>query len=66
MMYLGLPLDSSFIFNFVCNGIVEKIDQGLASCKNIYLSKGGRKTQIEKAPFLVCQNILCQFSLYLY
>lgn len=42
MMYLGLPLDSSFIFKFVWNRIVEKIEQGLASCKKLFLSKRGR------------------------
>ena len=42
MTYLGLPLGSSFKDKSIWNGIIEKMEQCLASWKRMYPSKGER------------------------
>jgi hypothetical protein len=46
MTYLGLPLGASFKSISIWNGVIEKVEQWLASWKKLYLSKGGRVTLI--------------------
>jgi hypothetical protein len=41
MKYLGLPLETSFKAKSIWNGVIEKIEQRLASWKMMYLSKWG-------------------------
>jgi hypothetical protein len=46
MTYLGMPLGASFKSVSIWNGVIEKVEQRLASWKKLYLSKGGRVTLI--------------------
>lgn len=41
LKYLGLPLETSFKAKSIWNGVIEKIEQRLASWKRMYLSKWG-------------------------
>ena len=47
IIYLGLPLGSSFKDQTIWNGIIEKTEKRLAGWKRMYLSKGGRLTLIK-------------------
>jgi hypothetical protein len=42
MKYLGLPSGVSFKNKSIWDGIVDKIERCLTSCKMMYLSKGVR------------------------
>ena len=47
MIYLGMPLGSSFKSKDIWNSIVEKMERRLAGWKSLYLSKGGRLTLLK-------------------
>ncbi|KAG2682775.1 hypothetical protein I3843_10G000300 [Carya illinoinensis] len=47
MRYLGLHLGASFKSVNIWDRVIEKIERRLASCKMIYLTKGGRLTLIK-------------------
>ena len=47
IIYLGLPLGSSFKDQTIWNVIIEKTEKRLAGWKRMYLSKGGRLTLIK-------------------
>jgi hypothetical protein len=37
--YLCLPLGASYKSTYICDGVIEKIEHRLSSCKRLYLSK---------------------------
>jgi len=45
--YLDLPLGTSYKSTHIWDEVIEKIEHQLASCKMLYLSKGGRVTLIK-------------------
>jgi hypothetical protein len=45
--YLGLPLGGSYKSTSFWDGVIEKVENQLASWKRLYLSKGGRVTLIK-------------------
>jgi len=45
--YLGLPLGASYKSTRIWDGVIEKVENRLASWKRLYLSKGGRVTLIK-------------------
>jgi hypothetical protein len=47
MTYLGLPLGVSFKATSIWNGVIEKVEDRLASWKKLYMSKSGRLTLIK-------------------
>jgi hypothetical protein len=65
MKYLGLPLGASYKDKHIWDGVIEKIEQRLASWKIMYLSKGGRVTLIKNTlsnlyVFYVHLSSLCE------
>jgi len=47
LRYLGLPLGAPFKTKALWDGVVDKMEERLASRKKIYLSKGERLTLIK-------------------
>jgi hypothetical protein len=49
--YLGLPLGTSYKSTRIWDGVIERVENRLASWKRLYLSKGGRVTLIKSTLF---------------
>ena len=47
MIYLGMPLGTSYKTAFVWNSILERMEKKLSGWKRLYLSKGGRLTLLK-------------------
>ena len=47
MIYLGMPLDTSYKTISIWNPILERMEKKLAGWKRLYLSKGGRLTLLK-------------------
>ncbi|XP_050281163.1 uncharacterized protein LOC126722032 [Quercus robur] len=47
MIYLGMPLGTSYKTAFIWNPILERMEKKLACWKQLYLSKGGRLTLLK-------------------
>ena len=47
MIYLGMPLGTSYKTAFIWNPILERMEKKLAGWKRLYLSKGGRLTLLK-------------------
>jgi hypothetical protein len=45
--YLGLPLGASYKAKHIWDGVIDKVENRLASWKILYLSKGGKVTLIK-------------------
>ena len=47
MLYLGMPLGTSYKTAFIWNPILERMEMKLSGWKRLYLSKGGRLTLLK-------------------
>jgi hypothetical protein len=63
MTYLDLPLGASFKSISIWNGVLEKVEQRLASWQTLYLSKGGRVTLIHSTLFSIPTYYLSLFPI---
>ena len=64
MIYLGMPLGTSYTTASIWNPILERMEKKLAGWKRLYLSKGGRLTLL-KSTLSSLPPIIFPFLLFL-